>query len=88
MGRYLARIEPTGGTLVAFAARHGQLAQDGSGDNSPFVTALLHRLDQPGLEVRRMFGYVRDDVLAATGRAQEPFLYGSIGGEEYFFHVQ
>jgi tetratricopeptide (TPR) repeat protein len=88
IGQGLARIEPGGGTLVAYAARHGQIAFDGQGGHSPFVSALLRRLDQGGVEVRRMFGFVRDDVLASTGRRQEPFLYGSIGGEEYFFHVQ
>jgi hypothetical protein len=30
---------------------------------------------------------VRDDVLAATGRKQEPFVYGSLPGEDFFFVV-
>jgi hypothetical protein len=28
---------------------------------------------------------VRDDVLAATDRRQEPFLYGSLPGEDFYF---
>jgi hypothetical protein len=28
---------------------------------------------------------VRDDVLAATGRKREPFAYGSLPGEDFFF---
>jgi hypothetical protein len=37
VGRGLARIEPEGGTLVAYAAKDGQIAQDGAdGTNSPF----------------------------------------------------
>jgi hypothetical protein len=28
---------------------------------------------------------VRDDVMAATGRKQEPFTYGSLPSEELFF---
>ncbi|MEY9180282.1 hypothetical protein ABIG06_002204 [Bradyrhizobium sp. USDA 326] len=36
----------------------------------------------PGLDVRRAFGFVRDDVLKSTGNKQEPFVYGSLGGED------
>jgi hypothetical protein len=85
IGRGLARVEPEGGTLVAFAAKAGQVALDGEGGNSPFVSALVARLVTPNVEIRRLFGLVRDDVLAATGRKQEPFIYGSLGGDELFF---
>src|SRR5947209_5218073 len=40
IGRGLASIEPAAGVYVAFAARHGQLALDGDGRNSPFVAAV------------------------------------------------
>jgi uncharacterized caspase-like protein len=83
IGRGLARIEPEGSTLVAYAAKHGQVAWDGKGNNSPFVASLLRRLDTPGLEIRKLFGMVRDDVLVATGRQQEPFIYGTLGGDDY-----
>jgi len=42
-------------------------------------------LTERGLEVGRLFRLVRDDVLAATDRQQEPFTYGSLSGEELFF---
>jgi hypothetical protein len=32
--------------------------------------------------VRRAFGFVRDEVLKTTGNKQEPFVYGSLGGED------
>src|SRR5262249_7004794 len=35
----------------------------------------------PGLDVRLAFGRVRDDVLKSTANKQEPFVYGSLGGE-------
>jgi hypothetical protein len=38
---------------------------------------------EPGLDIRRVFGKVRDDVLASTGRLQEPFIYGTLGGDDY-----
>src|SRR5205807_6270974 len=39
-------------------------------------------LATPGLDVRRAFGFVRDDVLKATSNRQEPFVYGSLGGDD------
>jgi tetratricopeptide (TPR) repeat protein len=85
--RGLAREEPKeGGTLIAFSAKQGQVALDGSGEHSPFVIALLHRLATPGIEIRKLFGLVRDDVLAATERRQEPYVYGTLGGDDYVWH--
>src|SRR5262249_60048508 len=49
IGRGLARVEPEGSILVAYAAKHGQIAMDGKGDNSPFVTSLVRRILTPGL---------------------------------------
>jgi tetratricopeptide (TPR) repeat protein len=85
IGRGLAQIEPEGATLVAYAAKHGQVAMDGTGGNSPFVTALIKNLETPGLEINLLFRKVRDDVLAATGRRQEPFVYSSLPGEAFYF---
>ena len=49
--------------------------------NSPFTTALLKYITQPGLDIRLALGKVRDDVLRATNHRQEPYVYGSLGGE-------
>ena len=78
IGRGLARVEPSGETLVAYAAKEGTVASDGSGRNSPYSAALLRHLEEPGLEVGLMFRKVRDAVLASTGGRQEPFVYGSL----------
>ena len=85
VGRGLARVEPDAGMLVAYAAREGQTALDGDGKDSPFVTALTRRLSEPGLEVGKVFRLVRDDVLAETGRRQEPAVYSSLPGEDLYF---
>jgi len=83
LGRGLAGIEPSlPNTLVAYAAKGGSTAADGNGRNSPFAGALLKHLTTPGLGVRRALGFVRDDVLAMTDNRQEPFVYGSLGGDE------
>ena len=68
--------------LIAYSAKAGSTAADGDGKNSPFTTALSNHLTTPGLDVRRAFGFVRDDVLKTTGNKQEPFVYGSLGGED------
>jgi uncharacterized caspase-like protein len=82
VGRGLAKIEPASAdTLVAFAAKAGAIANDGDGDHSPFSTALFKHIATPGLDLRLAFGRVRDEVLKTTRRQQEPFVYGSLGGE-------
>lgn len=86
LGRGLAAIEPETGTFVAYAAKHGQVAFDGAQDNSPLVTALVKRLQEPGLEINKLFRLVRDDVLLATDNRQEPFVYASLPGQDFFFN--
>ena len=81
IGRGLAAVEPSGETLVAYAAKEGTVAADGEGRNSPYTRALLSYLEEPGLEVGLMFRKVRDAVLARTGGRQEPFVYGSLSSE-------
>ena len=81
IGRGLARVEPSGETLVAYAAKEGTVASDGEGRNSPYSAALLAHLEEPGLEVMFMFRKVRDAVLASTGGRQEPFMYGSLSSQ-------
>ena len=83
IGRGLARVEPaTTNTLVAFAAKAGLTALDGDSKNSPYTTALVKYIARPGLDLRKAFGFVRDDVLKATGNRQEPYVYGSYGGND------
>ena len=83
VGQGLARVEPESpNTLIAFAARAGSTAADGD-KNSPFAIALSEHLATPGLDLRKAFGFVRDDVLKVTNNKQEPFVYGSLGGEVF-----
>src|SRR5262249_42901859 len=80
----LASIEPERGTLVAYAAKHGQLAADGDrGKHSPFVSAFLKRLEEPRLEINLLFRHVRDDVLKATNYQQEPYIYGTLPAQTF-----
>ena len=85
LGRGLVRVEPEGDMLVAYAAEAGSTAEDGDSADSPFATALARRLTAPGVEIRILFGQVRDDVLAQTGQRQRPAIYGSLGGDGFYF---
>ncbi len=80
----LAPVNPDRGTLVAFAARDGQVALDGTTDNSPYAISLMNRLKQPGVEIGMMFRQVRDDVLADTQNLQEPYVYNSLNGTPFY----
>jgi hypothetical protein len=73
----------SGGTLIAFAAKAGAVAEDGDGPHSPYTAALLKHLTLLGLDIRLAFGRIRQDVMVATGNRQEPWVYGSLGGGKY-----
>jgi len=86
ISRGLAAIEPLGATLIVFAAKDGETAEDGAGNHSPFAASLIKRLQQPTIEINKLFRLVTSDVLKATGNQQRPFVYGSLPGEEdYYF---
>ena len=80
-----SNIEPSTGIMVVYAAKHGETALDGEGNDSPFATALAHDIKEPHVEVRKLFDIVRDDVWNATKHEQQPFTYGSPPGREDFY---
>lgn len=83
IARGLAKVEPTSpNTLIAFASKAGSTASDGDSKNSPFTAALVKHIAKPGLDLRKAFGFVRDDVLESTNNKQEPYVYGSLGGDD------
>jgi len=87
IGRGLGEVKVSGATLVVYAAKHGQVALDGEGANSPFAIAVVQRLATPGVDITKIFRLVRDDVMEATAGRQEPFTYGSLPGREDFYFV-
>ncbi len=85
--RGLGNIEPRTGEVVAYSAKEGTLAQDGPANtNSPFAAALVKNLQEPGLEIRLLFGKVRDDVLTETNNEQDPYTYASLGGQAIYLN--
>ena len=86
-GRGLRAIEAEASEFISYSAKEGTTAQDGPPDgNSPFAKALALAIRKLGLEVRLLFGKVRDDVFKATNKEQEPFTYASLGGEEVYLN--
>jgi uncharacterized caspase-like protein len=83
--RGLADIEPEHGEVVFYAARHGTTADDGATEHSPFAKALLKYLGEDGLEIGLFFRKVTSEVLASTNPKQEPFVYGRIPAENFYF---
>lgn len=88
IGKGLGNIEPEGTTLVAYAAKHGQTAEDGTGRNSPYASALIRNIQTPGLEINQVFRRVHDEVWAATGKRQQPFTYGALPSEPFVFRTK
>lgn len=70
------------GTLIAYAARDGQVTLDGVGQkHSPFTSALLDHLSDPA-DISVVLRRVRDKVDQATKGKQIPWDYGSLSGGE------
>lgn len=80
----LGRIQSGSGTFIAFATQPDAVASDGSGRNSPFTTALLKRMGDPGVSISDMMIEVRNDVIAETGGTQVPWDSSSLTGRFAF----
>ena len=72
-------------TVVLFSTQPGQVALDGNELNSPFTRAFLNNIPVPGLDLRRFFDRVRDEVVNATDRRQRPAINGRLREEDQFF---
>ncbi|NVK01632.1 MAG: caspase family protein [Oceanospirillaceae bacterium] len=87
MGRGLSVVEVNTGPvyqIVSFAAASGQVAQDGDGANSPYATVLVDLLDEPDLEVGKMFRVLGDRVSKLTNGAQQPTKRDNLRGEDIY----
>jgi hypothetical protein len=76
----LAPINVSEGTLIAYATKDGQVAEDGAGQsNSPFTSALLEHLADPD-DIAVVLRTVRAKVMQRTNNRQQPWEYGSLTG--------
>ncbi len=88
VGRGLSRIDavPKKG-LIAYATQAGNVALDTmGGKNSPYAAALVKHLGAPKKDIRLVFGAIRDEVIDSTARQQEPYTYGSLGGDPIYLN--
>ena len=79
----LAKVDKAQGMVVAYSTAADEVAADGDGRNSPFTSAFLKRLKEPGLEIEQLFRRVAADVNATTGGRQRPETYVSLLSNYY-----
>jgi uncharacterized caspase-like protein len=72
------------GTFITYATAPGDVAQDGTGRNSPYTEALLQTLDVPNLSIFEVFQQVLDLVSKKTNEMQNPWQSSSFRGDFYF----
>ena len=86
--RGLAQMDAPAGSIIAYSTAPGRVAEDGSGRNSPYTSALLAVMGTPGLGIEQVFKQVRNRVIQATGNKQVPWESTSLMGDFYFVTVQ
>ena len=81
----LAQMRAPEGTLISYATQPGNVAQDGTGGNSPYTKALAATIKLSGLDIFQTFNQVGLAVKRETGGAQQPWVSSSpIDGTFYF----
>ena len=78
------QVEEPRNVLVSFATGAGRKVADGEGRNSPFTTALLKHIEEPGLELIALMKRLREDVVRSTAGEQVPSFYISAADDAYF----
>ena len=70
-GKGLAKMQAPMGSLIAFSTTAGNVAPDGSGDNSIYCKSLYNNMFKEGLSLDQLFRNVRSEVLDATNGMQQ-----------------
>ncbi|MEM1035863.1 MAG: caspase family protein [Pseudomonadota bacterium] len=68
----------TQGFLVAYATEPGDVADDGQGQHSPFVEALMNNIALPNTSIVDVMARVRKEVLIKTNERQRPWESSSL----------
>jgi formylglycine-generating enzyme required for sulfatase activity len=69
----LASMDAPEGTIIAYATKAGDVAEDGQGRNGTYTSALLNNIANPALDVRDMFNKVGLEVKGKTSGSQIPW---------------
>jgi uncharacterized caspase-like protein len=78
IGRGLAPVRSSAGTLISFSTQPGNVAFDGTGRNSPFSAALVRQLSTSNEDLNAMLIAVRIDVMRHTDRKQVPWEHSAL----------
>ncbi|MBX9647198.1 MAG: caspase family protein, partial [Xanthobacteraceae bacterium] len=81
----LALVEPEAGTLIAFNAAPGTVAQSEAGPYSSYAQALAEMMREGGLPVADLFNRIRLRVNEITKGAQVPWNTSKLQAPFYFF---
>ena len=73
------------GSFISYSTSPGAVAEDGTGDDSPYTTALLSVAKEPNLPIEEAFKRVRVAVNQATEGRQIPWESSSLTTEFKFF---
>jgi uncharacterized caspase-like protein len=84
IGTGLAPAESGLGTLISFSTQPGNVAQDGSGRNSPYTGPLVRAIGKPGEDIISILTRVRNDVATATNETQVPWENHALRAKFYF----
>ena len=84
VGRGLAQVQTGVGTFIVYSTQPGNVALDGTGRNSPFTSALVKRIKEPGQNLTTVMINVRKDVLDATAGRQVPWDHSALTAEFFF----
>ena len=83
--RGLATMDAPTGILIAYSTAPGTVAEDGSGRNSPYTTALTQAMVTLHEPLEQLFKHVRVGVMHATQDKQVPWEYSSLTGADFCF---
>lgn len=84
LGHGLSRVPAVSGTFVAYATQPDNVALDGEDRNSPFTSALLRHIEEPGLSISDLMIEVRNEVMQSTNGKQVPWDSSSLTGRFTF----
>jgi len=72
-GRGLAIVNAPEGSIVAYSTSPGAVAEDGTGNNSPFTAAFIEAAKVPGAQIGTVFQNARLSVHETTEGRQTPW---------------
>ena len=84
-GRGLAIVDAPNGSIVAYSTAPGAEALDGTGNDSPYTTALVETVKSPGLPIEQLFKEIRLRVHKSTDGKQTPWESSSLTVNFAFF---